>query len=222
MSLLRVPPQTLRWLPGALLLCLAGCSGLHSNESPAQVYTLAPPLPATAAAATPVPGVSPPGATLKVLRPLCFPGLDGDGIVLTRGGQQLDYFAHSRWAAPLPELLASAAIDALRAAGQFRAVQSDAAPLDADYLLQLEIRRFQADYHGEDAPTIHVQLVATLGRRSDRSLISSAVAEGAAPASANRMQNISAAFETALGQALAQLVNQVQPPTPAAQGLIRP
>jgi len=136
--------------------------------------------------------------------------------VLTRGGQQLDFYAHSRWAAPLPELLQSAAIDALRAAGRFRAVQSDAAPLDADYLLQLEIRRFQADYHGDGPPTIYVQLVATLGRRADRSLISSVVAEGAAPAGANRMQGVSAAFETALGQALAQLVRQVQPPAAAA------
>ena len=219
MSPLRLKPRSIVWLSGALLLCLAGCAGLHSNESATQVYTLAPPLPAmaeTAAAAPGTPGVPPAAATLKVLRPLSAPGLDGDAIVLTRGGQQLDFYAHSRWAAPLPELLQSAAIDALRAAGRFRAVQSDAAPLDADYLLQLEIRRFQAEYHGDGPPTIVVQLVATLGRRSDRSLISSAVAEGATAAGANRMQSVSAAFEAALGQALAQLVDRIQPPAAPA------
>jgi len=210
MSMPRSIPRLIRWAPGALLLGLAGCSGLHSNESPTQVYTLSPPLPAAAETSAPA------TATLKVLRPLSAPGLDGDAMVLTRGGQQLDIYAHSRWAAPLPELLQSAAVDALRAAGRFRAVQSEAAPLDADYLLQLEIRRFQAEYHGEGAPTIQVQLVATLGRRSDRSLISSVVAEGTVAASANRMQSVSAAFETALGQALAQLARQVQAPAPPA------
>lgn len=191
----------------APLLSLSGCSGLHSNVAPNQVYSLSPPLPA------PVEHPAPALATLKVLRPLCAPGLDSDAMVLTRGSQRVDFFAHSRWAAQLPELVQSAAIDALRAAGRFRAVQSDAAPLDADYLLQLEIRRFQAEYQGEGAPTIRVQLVATLGRRSDRGLISSVVAASDVPAGANRMQNLSAAFESALGQALAQLVTQIQPPT---------
>lgn len=198
--------RSMRWAPGALMLCLAGCSGFHSKESPTQVYTLSPPLPVAAETAA--------AATLKVLRPLSAPGLDGDAIVLTRSGQQLDFYAHSRWAAPLPELVQSAAIDALRAAGRFRAVQSEGAPLDADFLLQLEIRRFQAEYHGEGAPTIQVQLVATLGRRSDRSVINSVVAEAMVPAGANRLQSVSAAFETALGQALAQLIRQVQPPAP--------
>ena len=62
------------------------------------------------------------------------------------------------------------------------------------------------------------QRMLTLRLRSLESdgLISSVVAEGAAPAGANRMQGVSAAFETALGQALAQLVRQVQPPAAAA------
>jgi cholesterol transport system auxiliary component len=194
-------------LPPALaLLWLAGCSGLHSNQAPTQVYTLSPPLPA--AVQNPTPAL----ATLKVLRPLAAPGLDSDAIALTRSGQRFDFYAHSRWAAPLPELVQTDAIDALRAAGHFRAVHSDAVPLEADYLLQLEIRRFQAHYQGDGPPTVQVQLVATLGRRSDRSLIGSLVAESEVAAGANRLQNVSAAFETALGEALVQLTKQVQPP----------
>jgi cholesterol transport system auxiliary component len=193
----------------AALLCVAGCSGLQSKQPPTQVYTLSPPLPAAAdnpAAAS---------ATLKVLRPLCAPGLDADTIALTRSGQRFDFFAHSRWAAQLPELVQTAAIDALRAAGRFRIVQNDAVPLDADYLLQLEIHRFQAEYQGDGPPTVRVQLVATLGRHADRSLITSVVADSNVAAGANRVQSVSAAFETALGQALAQLVGQIQPPATA-------
>jgi len=196
------------WLPSLLLACAAGCSGLHSDQPAPQVYRLAPTLPA---AAESTPAAS---ATLRVLRPLAAPGLESDAIVLTRSGQRFDFYAHSRWTAPLPELVQSGAIDALRAAGRFRAVQGEAVPLDSDYVLQLEIRRFQAEYQGDGPPLVRVQLVATLGRRTDRSLVASAVAESDVPAQANRMQGVSAAFEAAFGQALAQLVKQVQPPAP--------
>jgi cholesterol transport system auxiliary component len=194
----------------APLLCIAGCSLLETKQPLAQVYTLAPALPAASANQLPA------TVTIKVMRPLCAPGLDGDNIALTRSGQRFDYYAHSRWAAPVPELVQSWAVDALRAAGHFRAVQSDAVPLDADYLLQLEIRRFQAEYQSDEAPVVRVQLVATLGRGADRRLISNVVVASDVPAGANRLQGISAAFESALSQALAQLAQQVQPPSPAA------
>jgi cholesterol transport system auxiliary component len=193
----------------ALLLGAAGCSGLQSKEPAAQVYTLTPSLPEASG------GQAAALVTIKVLRPWCAPGLDSDNIAMTRSGQRFDFYAHSRWAAPLPELVQASAVDALRAAGHFRAVQSDAVPLAGDYLLQLEIKRFQAEYRGDGAPLVRVQLVATLGRSADRSLVSSVVAMSDVPAGANRVQSVSAAFETALGQVLAQLAQQIQPPAGA-------
>ena len=199
-------------LPQLLVLLLASsCSGLHSKQAATQIYVLAPQLSAPAAGATAA-GANPAVATLKVLRPLSVPGLDTDRIALTRSGQRLDYFAHSSWAAPLPELVQSGAIDALRAGGNFRAVQSDAAPLEADYLLQLEVRRFHAQYQDAGPPTVRVQLVATLARRSDRTVIASVMAASDVPVSVNRLQSVSAAFEVAFGAALAQLSAQLQPP----------
>ena len=201
-----------RHAAGVLLLA-AGCSGLHSDPAATQIYVLAPALPAPAAGESAASG-APPSATLKVLRPLSVPGLDTDRIALTRSGQRLDYFAHSSWAAPLPELVQSGAIDALRASGRFGAVQSDAAPLEADFLLQLEVRRFHAQYQGDGPPTVRVQLVATLARRSDRTVLASIVAASDVPASVNRLQSVSAAFEAAFAEALAQLGAQLQPPPP--------
>lgn len=194
-----------------VLLLAAGCSGLQSKQAATQIYVLAPQLPAPAVGASAA-GAASLVATLKVLRPLSVPGLDTDRIALTRSGQRLDYFAHSSWAAPLPELVQSGAIDALRASGKFRAVQSDAAPLEADFLLQLEVRRFQAQYQDDGPPMVRVQLVATLARRSDRTVIASVVAASDVPASANRLQSVSAAFEAAFAEALAQLGAQLQPP----------
>jgi cholesterol transport system auxiliary component len=186
--------------------CAAGgCADFHSKQAAIQVYTLEPAFNAAAAGATAA-GATAATATLQVARPLAAPGLDTDGIALQRNGQRLDYYAASRWAAPLPEIVQSQAIEALRASGRFRSVQPEGAAFAADLVLQLEIRRCQADYGGADGPpTVQVQLLATLGRRADRSVLATLSAAGAAPAGENRMQSVVAAFQAALGTALAEL-----------------
>jgi len=185
----------------ACVTCVAGgCADFHSKQAAIQVYTLQPSFSAAAA------GASAATATLQVARPLAAPGLDTDGIALQRDGQRLDYYAASRWAAPLPEIVQSQAIEALRASGKFRSVQPEGAAFAADLVLQLEIRRGQAEYVGADGPpTVQVQLLATLGRRADRSVLATVSASGTAPASENRMQSVVAAFQAALGTALGEL-----------------
>ncbi len=190
-----------RLCAAVLVACVAGgCADFHSKQAAIQVYTLEPAFSAAAA------GTTAATATLQVARPLAAPGLDTDGIALQRNGQRLDYYAASRWAAPLPELVQSQAIEALRASGKFRSVQPEGAAFAADLVLQLEIRRCQADYGGADGPpTVQVQLLATLGRRADRSVLATVNAAGAAPAGENRMQSVVAAFQAALGTALGEL-----------------
>ena len=190
-----------RLCSAALVACAAGgCADFHSKQAAIQVYTLQPSFSAAAA------GTTAATATLQVARPLAAPGLDTDGIALQRDGQRLDYYAASRWAAPLPEIVQSQAIEALRASGRFRSVQPEGAAFAADLVLQLEIRRCQAEYGGADgAPTVQVQLLATLGRRADRSVLATVSAAGTAPASENRMQSVVAAFQAALGTALGEL-----------------
>ena len=210
-------------LAGALTALAAlvapACAGLHSNQAAVQVYTLEPAWPAPASARESAPpsaggaaGVGP--ATLQVLRPRAAPGLDTDGIALTRSAQRLDYYAASRWPAPLPEFIQALAIEALRATGKFRSVQPDGAAFVAEELLQLEIRRCQADYVGDGPPVVHVQLLATLGRRADRSVLASVSAEGSAPAAENRMQAVVAAFQSAVGSALGELAARLPPDAP--------
>jgi cholesterol transport system auxiliary component len=189
----------------AAALLAAGCAGLHSSEQATQVYTLEPAWPATPARVTAT-------VTLQVPRPLAAPGLDTNRIALTRGAQRLDYYAASSWPGPLPDFLQSLALDALRASGRFRAVQADTVAFAADQVLQIEVRRCQAEYAGDGPPVAHVQLVATLGQRSDRSLIAGVSAESTAPAAENRMQAVVAAFQRALSEALGQLVAQLPAP----------
>ena len=198
-------------LAGALAslaaLVVPACAGLHSDQAAVQVYTLEPAWPAPASAPQAA-------ASLQVLRPRAAPGLDTDGIALTRSAQRLDYYAASRWPAPLPEFMQALAIEALRASGKFRSVQPDGAAFAADQLLQLEIRRCQADYVGDGPPVVHVQLLATLGRRADRSVLGSVSAAGSAPAAENRMQAVVAAFQSAVSTALGELATRLPPDAP--------
>ena len=193
-------------LAACVAILSTGCAGLHSNQAAVQVYTLEPP-PALAAPAGAVAG----SVTVQVLRPLAAPGLDTDRIALVRDAQRLDYYAASLWPAPLPDLVQSLAIDALRASGRFRAVQPDATAFAADDVLQIEIRRCQADYAGDGSPVVHVQLLATLGRQGDRTLVASITADGSRSAGENRMQAVVAAFQGAVGDALTQLAANLSP-----------
>jgi ABC-type uncharacterized transport system auxiliary subunit len=196
----------------AQAVLVAGCAGLHSHQAATQTYVLAA-APAAAPSPAPVPaGAAPAGSvTVQVLRPLAAPGLDTDRIALLRDTQRLDYYAASRWPAALPDLVQTLAIDALRVAGRFRAVQPDATAFAADDVLQIEIRHCEVVYPADGTPVVRVQLLATLGRQADRALLGSVSAESEVPAAANRMQSVVAAFQEAVNRSLAQLAASLAP-----------
>jgi ABC-type uncharacterized transport system auxiliary subunit len=201
-----------------LLLGLAGCSGLRSSDPVVQVYPLQPRIAVAAGAGGNAAGgnavaAQPTAGTLAVMLPIAAPGLNTVNIALLRPDGVQDAYAASRWPEVLPEVLQPLIVDALRAGGRFANVQPDSGPFKADYLLQVEVRQFAAVYAGDvhaAAPTVQVQLVATLGRRADRSVLRSYAAAGTAAAGANRMSAVVSAYNSALGAALQQLVAETQ------------
>lgn len=193
---------------GGLLACLAsGCAGfLRSNAQPDQTYYLRP-APLTAAATVDA-AASAPGegsgvrVSVRVGSPQAAPGLDSAHIVLLQADHRMNYYAASRWPATAPEVIASLAVQSLRATGAFSAVEDPASPFPADYLLQIAVRHFEAEYSGGGPPTVHVVLDCSLGRREGRAVIDSFVAQGEATAGADRMGEVVAAFEQATRAAL--------------------
>jgi cholesterol transport system auxiliary component len=183
----------------AMLAALGGCaSWLHSNAKATQVYVLR-------AASVPQADLSRPvaDASLHVGRPIAGPGLDSDHIVLVQSDHRMSYFLASRWPTDLPALVESLAADSLRATGAWATVQDSASAFSADYMLQIVIRRFEADYSDNPAaPVIHVVFDCTVGRRAGREVLASFVAEGSSAAAANRLTDVVAAFEEASNKAL--------------------
>jgi len=194
-----------RGLALALLPWLVACSGLRSSAPPLQSYVLraAPPAQRLARAAAP-------RVTLRVLYPTTAPGLDSEHIMLLRSDRRLSYYAASRWAARVPTVVEQLAVDTLRNTGAWAAVEDSRGTWSADYFLQLDIRRFEADDTEAGAPPlVHVTLDCTVGRRArDEEVIASFVAERAVSASENRLGAVVAAFEQAVGGALADAAVQ--------------
>jgi cholesterol transport system auxiliary component len=200
----------LRHLAPVLLgLAVAGCSGLlRSNAPPVQVYTLRAPSVSSDSGAGQTATVS---ASLRVAHPLAGPGLDTPQIVLSQPDHRLNVYAASAWATDAPALLESLAVETLRASGHWRSVEDAESPFPSDYLLQISIRRFDADYSDDTSapPTVQVTLDCTLGKEEGRDILTTFVASGSAVASANRLGDVVAAFQQATAAAMASLSQQV-------------
>jgi len=184
-------------LSGALVAACSG--GLHSDSPASQVYVLR-------AAARVQAGMTPPSGSLHVGRPMAGPGLDSDHILLVQSDHRMSYYMASRWPAGLPSVVEALAADTLRSTGAWSTVQDSASAFSSDYLLQIVIHRFEADYSASStAPEIHVVLDCTVGRRAGREVIDSFIAEGSSTAAANRLADVVSAFEEASNKALDQI-----------------
>ena len=200
------------------LLVLAGCTGLlRSNLSPEQVYYLR-------AMSSPSERAQPANlSSVRVGRPVPGPGLDSSHIMLLESDRRMSFYNASRWPAVLPEVVEEMTVESLRASSSWSDVQSSESSFPADYLLQIRIRRFDADYesssaasHSSAAPQVQVVLDCTFGRRAGRDVISTFTAEGSAVASANKVSAVVAAFEDAANMALSSVVTHVADAAQAA------
>ncbi|HTV78551.1 MAG TPA: ABC-type transport auxiliary lipoprotein family protein [Steroidobacteraceae bacterium] len=190
-----------------LTLALGGCSGLfHSSAPQLQLYVLQAPAPQAANAAR-----SASGPTLRLALPLPAPGLDTDRIALTHPQNRLDYYARSRWSAPLGEVFADLELATFRGRPAWSAVADDRSTLNTDYLLQTSIDRFNAEYAADSSPPrVRVELHCLLIRRGDGALLGSFGSSADVQAQANRMGSVVAAFSAAADAALVAVADQAQ------------
>jgi len=187
----------------SLALALSGCSGLLRSSAPQlQLYVVqTPQAVAVTAQAT--------GPTLRIARPLPAAGLNTDRIALTRPGNRLDYYAGSRWSAPLSDVVSDLVLATFRADPLWSAVADERGTLNSDYLLQTSVERFTAEYAAETAPpTIRVDLHCLLLRRSDGVLIGSFAVSQSQQAPANRMASVVAVFSQVADQAVLAVAAQ--------------
>ena len=195
----------------SLLLSACGISDLGeviSPPPPPQIYVLQPAIQS-----------SQQGQRLPIQLTVAVPdapaSIDTIRIALNPTPSTMDYYADAAWADRAPVLIQSLLIQAFEAANRV-AVARDTDGILADYLLRTELREFQARYSGGVAPNpdqpasppeISVRLDARLVAVSERRVVRNTSVSYSAQARTNEMNGIVAAFNEALGGALAEIVN---------------
>jgi cholesterol transport system auxiliary component len=183
-----------RWLILAVALSLAtGCGSLLESNEPTPVsYVLAP-----APAADKPPESSSSVVDLSIGRPDVAPGLDTQRIAVLRG-RELDYYRGAQWGGRTAEVIQTLIVASLQDQRVFRSVTPEQTRVSGEYMLDLEVRDFQAEYRDAAAlPSVRVGLVGRLIRVADRQLLATVVANTTRPAAANRLSDVTAAFESA-------------------------
>jgi cholesterol transport system auxiliary component len=200
-----------RWLllSGASLVVLAGCGGILPSPTVNKIYVLEP---------TKVPVAPGPKLAwgLAVEMPDASESLDSDRIAIMRTADTLDYYADAQWADRLPALVANALVESFQASGRLDQVGLTEDALHTTYILQTQLRHFEARYDAPDgAPTILARIGARLVTQRTRTVVATFVAEQSVPAGANSIDAAVQAFDTALGNAIAQIVNWTLNTAPA-------
>jgi cholesterol transport system auxiliary component len=192
-------------LAGTSLLTLAGCSHLIDigpKNDPAQIYALSANLQASAGALH-LPW------QLAVAKPQASDSLTTDRIAIRRG-DVMDYYADAQWTDAVPELLQNILVEALEKNGAISSVASDAAGIHADFILNTELRAFEARYdHGDAAPVIVVDLTVKLVAAKSAEILAAQEFHQEQPASANSVAAAVAAFDQAVAAAVTDIVRWV-------------
>lgn len=195
---------TLRTLiVAAAALALSACVSLLPDAEPSQLYSFGSAMTDEAAS---------PGSAESfglVLPSTGFARAASGDRILTMTGAEAAYVAAARWVAPASVLFEEAVARAFDAnAGPARLVTRGEVR-EAASVLRLDVRQFETVYdRGQNAaPIVVVRVRATLVSREDRSLTAEQIFQAEVRAADNRVGQIVSAYDAAVSQVLAELVN---------------
>jgi cholesterol transport system auxiliary component len=189
-----------RLLPSVVLLVLAGCSGLLGGSAPAHLYRVTP-------KSTYPPNLPHRSVQLLIELPLAPAGLDTSRIALSRSAISLDYFADSEWTDRVPLLVQTALLQSFENSRAVNAIDRQSASLRADFILDPEIRHFEAVYDSANgAPEAWVSINLRLINPISRDIVAQASFEHRQRASANDISAIIWALDEALGEVTQKIV----------------
>ncbi len=196
---------------GALL---AACAVLSAGEDPPKLYTLTPKSTFDAS-------LRPVSWQLVVEPPTASAYLNTSRIAVAMTPTSADYFAQSAWTDRAPLMVQTLMVESLETSRRVIGVGRDPVAVRPHYVLQSELREFQAEYYHGKPPLVHVRVVARLVRQSDRQIVASRGFERCVRAATDKIPVVVQAFDDALGGVLKSLVTwtvSVAPPRPLADG----
>ena len=185
-----------------ILLASAGCGSLLDTDLPASTSYVLAPAPASST------GIARSDVDLSIGRPDLAPGLDSERIAVLMG-RQLDYYRGAQWGGRMTEIVQTLLVDSFEDQQLFRSVTTEQSRVSSEYVLDISVRDFQAEYvGGNEAPTAHVTILGRLIRVTDRQLVETFAATAQGEASDNRLSDVAAAFETAAHKVVLELAQK--------------
>ena len=143
---------------------------------------------------------------LVVNLPSAAGGLDEIRIALREHPTRLQYFAGVRWTDRAPAMVQSLLVESFENSARIVAVDKQAIGLRSDFDLRGELREFQVEYYGANAPLVRVRLNVKLVKHPRRIIIASRNFEATRSIEGKGMVAITEAFDDALGKVLKGVV----------------
>ena len=190
---------------GALLVAaaslLAGCISLFPKTEPAQLYRFGVTMPQVQEATSAKPDFG------VLLTATGFDRAAAGDRILTVTGTQAAYIKDARWVTSSVALFDSAVQHTFDADQGPARLVARGEIANADYVLKLDVRTFEARYDNGQAaaPTIVVEVHAALDRISNQTVAGDRSFKASVTASDNRVSAIVEAFDQAVAQVLGKL-----------------
>jgi cholesterol transport system auxiliary component len=183
------PRSTL--VPALATLLLAGCSLVGGEKEPVAIYA-----PVPAVAADPAwPAVD---WQLEIAKPHASGMIESRRIAVRPMPGELQVYKGAMWAAEPAEQLRDAVLRTLEESGRIGAVARQESGIAADYRLELDVRRYEADYAGAAVPAALVEVRARLVREIGREVVAEKTFRATSPSRGTDTARVAEAFRTAL------------------------
>jgi cholesterol transport system auxiliary component len=173
-------------------MLLAGCSILGGSREPVTIYA-------------PEPQVAPDPAwpqadwQLSINKPTASRMVDSVRIAVRPVPGEIQVYKGAAWAKTPDEQLQDALLRVLEDSGRIAAVARPGSGIVADYRLELDLRRYEADYAGNAVPAATIEVSAKLLHAGDREVVAARTFLQAVPAAGTDTALVARAFGRALG-----------------------
>lgn len=153
---------------------------------------------------------------VSVAKPLLASGLDSQKIALVHNGIKLDYYQGARWSDNLSVMVQDRLVESINNAKIYKFVVNDKVNLSPNYYLVTDVRRFQAEYSGQDAkgndtpPTANVVIDVKLVSAANKSIVRQFTVSAQVKASENRMAAVANAMNQAFRNTQEQIIKQLR------------
>ena len=192
---------------------LAGCQLISAVNDPIDLYTVTP-------KSTFDPDLPAVYWQLAVEAPAASASLSTGRIAIAMTPTSTDYYANAAWTDRAPLMVQTRIVDSFENTRKIVAVSRESIELRANYVLQPDLRNFEALYYYGKPPIVRVRIIAKLVRLPDRQIIGVGSFERCVRARGDKIPKVVEAFDQALGSVIKRLVSwtlRTPPPRPPSE-----